>query len=94
MTADSSEPACPKCGSRDLDRLVSRFSRLRGEDEVLDDLEDSALSTDPNDPGSVRRWMREMGRQLDEEDGAEFEEFMDETERDIAEGTGDSWDQD
>lgn len=94
VTADSSEPACPKCGSRDVDRLISRFSRLRGEDEVLDDLEDSALSTDIDDPGSVHRWMREMGRQLDDEDGAEFEEFMDETERGIVDDTDDAGDED
>lgn len=89
MTADSSEPSCPRCGSRELEKLISRFARLRSEDEVLDELEDSALSADIDDPASVHRWMREVGRQLDdgEEDG--FEEFLEETEREMIDGSGD-----
>lgn len=93
VTADSSEPTCPECGSRDVTKLVSRFFRLRGEDEVLNDLEDTALSTDMDDPGSVRRWMREMGRQLDEDGDVDFDEFMEEAERETVDDGDEAGDQ-
>lgn len=87
MTADSSEPECPKCGGTDVSKLVSRFSRARGEEEALDSLEDASLAADPNDPRAMSRMLREMGRQMDDEGGEEnFDEFIDEAERDLYDG--------
>ena len=89
MTADSSEPACPKCGSGDVKKLISRFSRLRSEDEVLESMEDSLLSSDIEDPKSMRKFMREMGKGLDEDGGDDLEEYMEEAEREIYDGPSD-----
>lgn len=89
MTADSSEPTCPRCGSRRVGKLISRFSRARSEDEALDSLEGAALSADPDDPRAMRKWVREMGKELDEEGGEDFEEYLEEAERDSQDGEAD-----
>lgn len=86
MTADSSDPVCPKCGSADVSKLISRFTRIRSEDDVLESLEDSALSADMSDPKSARKWMEEMGKGLGEEAGEDMGEYMDEAERELYDG--------
>lgn len=87
MTADSRDPSCPKCGGTEVTKLVSRFMRLRSDDERLDSFEDVALTADPDDPRAMSRLMREMGREIADEDGEEdFEEFIDEAEREMYDG--------
>ena len=87
MTADSREPQCPNCGSREVGKLISRFSRARGEEEVLDSLEDASLAADPNDPRAMSHMLREMGRHMDDEGGEEdFDEIIDEAEREVYDG--------
>jgi putative FmdB family regulatory protein len=75
------DPVCEHCGSRDLTRLMSRFAMVRSEDARLDDLADpSSLSgLDENDPKSMARWMRKMGKELGE-DSTELDEMADELE--------------
>jgi putative FmdB family regulatory protein len=75
------DPVCEHCGSRDLTRLMSRFAMVRSEDARLDDLADpSSLSgLDDNDPKSMARWMRKMGKELGE-DSTELDEMADELE--------------
>ena len=75
------DPVCEYCGSRDLTRLMSRFAMVRSEDARLDDLADpSSLSgLDENDPKSMARWMRKMGKELGE-DSTELDEMADELE--------------
>ncbi len=90
MTADSRQPACPACGSDEVVKLVSRFIRARSEDETLDSLEESALSADMDDPRSVRKWFKEMGKAMDEEGGDEFEEYLEEAEREVYSADDDS----
>lgn len=85
MTADSREPACPKCGSRQVAKLVSRFTRGRGEDEVLDSLEEQSLTANPDDPKAMSRMLREMGRMDDEGEG-DLEEMIDDAERELYDG--------
>ncbi len=86
MTADSPEPACPRCGSAAVNKLVSRFSRIKSEDEALEALEDGLLSADPDDPSSLRKWVREMGKEMADEDGEDFEEIAEEMERELYDG--------
>ena len=76
------DPVCEHCGSRDLTRLMSRFAMVRSEDSRLDDMADpSSLSgLDENDPKSVARWMRKMGKELGEDAGDDFGEMVDEME--------------
>jgi putative FmdB family regulatory protein len=55
VVADSSPLECPKCHGTDLQKLISRFSRVRSEDDVLDSLADptNLSDLDENDPRSV-----------------------------------------
>lgn len=72
--------ACTHCGTTSVQRLVSRFARVRSEDDVLDDLADSAElgDVDENDPASVARWMKKMGSEMGEDFGDDFEEALEE----------------
>ncbi len=87
MTADSREPRCSKCGSENAEKLISRFSRRRSQDEKLDSLETEALAAG-EDPTGMTRVLREMGRQMgDDGDGEDLEELIGEAERDIYDGS-------
>ena len=50
-------PACPRCGSQALSRVMSRFATVKSEDARLDALADSSSlgDLDENDPSSVAR---------------------------------------
>jgi putative FmdB family regulatory protein len=77
------QPACSHCGSTEMNRLMSRFSMPRSEESRLDALADSSMfgDVDENDPKSVARMMRRMGREMgDEFAGPEFDEAVDELE--------------
>jgi putative FmdB family regulatory protein len=74
---------CDRCGSTDLSRLMSRFATVKSEEARLDAMADpSNLSgLDENDPKSMARWMRKMGKELGEEfSGDEFDHMVDEME--------------
>jgi putative FmdB family regulatory protein len=74
------EPKCGKCGSLNLEKLVSRVAVSRSEESRLDSLADpSKLSgLDENDPKSVARWMKKMGKEVGEDLGEDFDESVDE----------------
>jgi putative FmdB family regulatory protein len=73
-------PTCDRCGGGDLVRLMSRFATLRSDEDRLDGLGDDAAGLDENDPKSVARWMRKMGKELGEDAGEDFDEMVDELE--------------
>jgi putative FmdB family regulatory protein len=79
-TTEEVEPYCKACGSREVDRKVSRVAILKGEEKMMESLLDpSKLSDlDENDPASVERVMRRMGRELGDELGEDFQESMEE----------------
>ena len=81
-------PVCPRCGGRRLERLMSRFARVRSEDDRLDPLADpTALGgLDENDPKSVARWAKKMGKELGEDVGEDFDEMMDQAMDEGADG--------
>src|SRR5262245_38200446 len=78
-------PTCPRCGSSALSRVMSRFATLKSEDARLDALADSSSlgDLDENNPASVARFMKKMGRELGDDLGEDFESAMDEA---MAEG--------
>jgi len=80
--SETVDPQCEHCGSRDLTRLMSRFSMPRSEESRLDDLADpsSLDGLDEKDPKSMARWMRKMGKELGEDGGDDFGEMVDELE--------------
>ncbi len=73
-------PTCPRCSSTHLERLMSRFARVRSEEDRLDALADpSAMGDlDENDPKSVARWAKKMGKELGEDMGEDFDQAMEE----------------
>jgi putative FmdB family regulatory protein len=76
------EPTCPRCGGRQLGRLISRVSVVRSEDSRLDDLADPTMlgDLDEDDPKSIARWMRKMSAETGEEMPQEFDEVIDRLE--------------
>jgi putative FmdB family regulatory protein len=76
-------PECDRCGSKDLSRLMSRFATVKSEEARLDALADpsSFSGVDENDPKSMARWMRKMGKELGEEfSGEDFDQMVEEME--------------
>ncbi len=74
------EVRCAHCGSADLAKLVSRFATVKSEADRLDSLADPASfgNIDENDPSSVARWMKKMGREMGEDFGDELDQAMEE----------------
>jgi len=82
-TSDKPAPPCPTCcGQASLRKLVSRFAVKRSDDSRLDDLADPSSfgDFDENDPKSMARWMRKMGKELGEDAGEDFDQMVDELE--------------
>jgi len=81
--SEKAMPVCDRCGSKSAERLMSRFAMPKSEEARLDSLSDpSSLSgLDENDPRSVARWMRKVGREMgDEVGGEDFGEMVDQIE--------------
>jgi putative FmdB family regulatory protein len=76
------EPACARCKSKNLRKLVSRFATLKSEDARLDQLADMSqyADIDEDDPKSVARWARKMGSEMGEDLGEDFREAIDQME--------------
>jgi len=71
---------CARCGSANLERLVSRFATPKSEEARMDALADpSAMGDiDENDPKSMARWMKRMGREMGEDFGDDLDQAMEE----------------
>jgi putative FmdB family regulatory protein len=77
MVAAADDSKCPKCGSVQTDKLVSRFARYRSEDDRVDELADRIETMgEPDSPQQMRSIMREMGKALDEDSSDEMEELF------------------
>ncbi len=74
---------CPLCGSAQLKRRIGRVRVAKSEDQHLDSVSDpsSFLSgVDENDPRSMARAMKKMGREMGEDLPPEFGEITDRLE--------------
>jgi putative FmdB family regulatory protein len=73
----SATPACIHCGSTDLTRLISRVRVVRSEESRLESMADSGdfAGLDEN-PRSLGRMMRQLGAEMGEDTGPEFEEVV------------------
>lgn len=79
-SSDRDSIECPKCGGRSLERLMSRFRAVRSQESRLERLADpsSMAGLDENDPASVARWAKKMGREAGEDMGDDFDQMVDE----------------
>ncbi len=59
---------------------MSRFATVKSEESRLDSLADSASfgDLDENDPGSVARFMKKMGKEFGDDLGEDFDSAVDE----------------
>jgi putative FmdB family regulatory protein len=78
VVADNSDPQCPRCHSANLRKLMSRVSRGRSDDDRMDDFAEKMDNQNMDDPGTLRRFAREMGNELSAESG---EDMRDEIEQ-------------
>lgn len=81
-------PTCKHCQSANLERLLSRFAAPKSEEARLEALADpgSYGDLDENDPKSMARFMKKMGRELGDDLGEDFGDNLDEA---LEEGAGD-----
>lgn len=79
VVANPKPAACPRCGGDSLTKQVSRFARVRSEDETMETLTDESRFGDiENDPRAMHRWVKELGSAMDEDMEEDFEAAMEE----------------
>jgi putative FmdB family regulatory protein len=73
-------PRCPRCHGASLTRVMSRFATIKSEDARLESFSDPSNfgDIDENDPASVARFMKKMGREMGDDLGDDFDEVVDE----------------
>jgi putative FmdB family regulatory protein len=86
VVAEETKLECPRCGSGEVRKLVSRFAVARSEDDLLDNLADPSTLGDPEDPRAMADWMRRVSREMGEDLGDDFDELVEESVREEAEG--------
>jgi len=67
--------ACRFCGSKRLERLISRVALVRSEEARLESLADPTRwgDLDEQNPASIARWVKQMGRELGEDMGEDID---------------------
>jgi putative FmdB family regulatory protein len=59
---------CKKCGEQKLKRIISRFARLKSEEERMESTVDEAMrSVDINNPESIKKWMQKTLKEYSSE---------------------------
>jgi putative FmdB family regulatory protein len=78
--SETIEPYCKFCGNREMERLISRVAILKSEEKRMESLLDPSKFSDidENDPRSIEKFVRRMGKELGEELGEDFEESFEE----------------
>jgi len=88
LSPASFEPVCKFCKSTDLEQLFSRFSSPKSEEQRMESLADPTTlgGLDENDPASVARWMKKMGKAMGEDVGEDFDQIAEEAAQEVASG--------
>lgn len=78
-----SEPVdayCKFCGSKDVRKIISRVSILKSEEKRIESILDPSKFSDldENDPRSIEKFVRRMGKEFGEDLGDDFEESFEE----------------
>jgi len=76
--ASQEAPRCPRCGSDELSRLMSRFATPKSEEARLEAAADPSQfgDLDENDPQAVARFVKRMGDATGEDLGDDLGEAM------------------
>lgn len=88
VTKDKMEDICPKCKSKDISRIISAFRPYKSHTEILDVLDKKFENIDTNDPKSMTRAMKEMGRYISDEasndnENSNIDEMLDSAEKEV-----------
>jgi putative FmdB family regulatory protein len=80
---DHHRTACPRCGSKRLERVIRKVRVARGDDARMASLaDDSDLDMIDNDPKALGRMMREMKNEVGADDlPGEFDEVVSRLEK-------------
>lgn len=83
---------CKRCGSTNMERVLSRVNVRLSEETRLERLADPALwgGLDENDPKSMARMLKKIGPELGEDFPGEVDQMIEEAMESEAQGTGDS----
>jgi len=89
LTPSSFKPVCKYCRGTELEQMYSRFATPKSEERRLESLADpsSFAGLDENDPGSVARWMKKMGKEMGEDLGGDMDQIADEAAEEAAGGS-------
>jgi putative FmdB family regulatory protein len=89
--SSAADPRCPRCGSAELSRLMSRFATPKSEDARLEAAADPSQlgDLDENDPASVARFVKRMGEEMGEDLGDDLDAAMEEASGDDGPDMGD-----
>ncbi len=89
MSPASFKPVCKFCKSSELEQIYSRFAMPKSEEKRLESLADpgSFAGLDENDPGSVARWMKKMGKEMGEDFGGDIDQLAEEAAQEAAGGS-------
>jgi len=79
-----SSVACKHCKSDNLERMMSRFAAPKSEEARMEALADPSNfgDLDENDPKSMARLMKKMGREMGEDLGGDMDEALEGMEGD------------
>ena len=85
----STQTRCSHCRGSDLTRLFSRFAAPKSEEARMESLTDPGKwgdIGDENDPASMVKFMKKMGREYGEELGEDFEQELESAAEEAAHG--------
>jgi putative FmdB family regulatory protein len=73
-------PVCQRCGSRSLERILSRVHVRLSEETRLERLADPSAwgGVDENDPKSMAKMVKKMGQEMGEDFPGEVDQMMEE----------------
>ncbi len=74
------EPYCKDCGNKHVTRILSRVSVIKDEEKRIERLLDPSRFSglDEDDPGSIERTIKKLGRELGDEIGGDCGDYISE----------------